>query len=303
MDVLVSGSTGLVGSALVPALEGQGHRVVRLTRSGGGGDGAVKWDPEAGEIESGRLGGIDAVVHLAGESIAGENPLTDRWTPRRKKRIRESRTKGTRLLAETIAGLSPPPRVMVSASAIGYYGDRGDEVLREESASGSNFLAGVCREWEEAADPAREARIRVVHTRFGIVLSTKGGALAQTLPIFKLGGGGRIGSGRQWWSWVALDDVVGAITHALTTDSLEGPANVCSPEPLTNAAYTRVLGHVLGRPTVFPLPAPVARLVLGQVADELLLASARVESAKLQKTGYQFRYPELEGAFRHLLRR
>lgn len=301
--MLVSGSTGLMGSALVSALEGAGHRAVRLTRSGGGGDGVVRWDPEAGEIEAGRLGDIEAVVHLAGESIAGENPVTGRWTPRRKKRIRESRTKGTRLLARTVAALDPPPRVMVSASASGYYGNRGDEVLREESAPGSNFLAGVCREWEAAADPAREAGVRVVHTRFGIVLSPKGGALAQTLPIFKLGVGGRIGSGRQWWSWVALDDAVGAIQHALATDSLEGPANVSSPQPLTNAAYTRVLGRVLSRPTLFPLPAPVARVALGEVADELLLASTRMEPAKLVQTGYEFRYPELDGAFRHLLGR
>ncbi len=204
-------------------------------------------------------------------------------------------------MAETLAGLPAPPRVMVSASASGYYGDRGNELLREESAPGTNFLAGVCQEWEAAADPAREAGVRVVHPRFGIVLSPQGGALGTTLPIFKLGGGGRIGSGNQYWPWVTMDDVVGAVLHCLSTESLQGPVNVGVYDPPTNAQYTRTLGSVLNRPTVFPLPAPVARLMLGQVADELLLASQRVEPAKLRETGYTFRYPELEGALRHLL--
>jgi uncharacterized protein (TIGR01777 family) len=192
---------------------------------------------------------------------------------------------------------------MVSTSATGYYGDRGNELLSEESAPGDNFLAGVGQEWEAAADPAREAGVRVVHPRIGIVLSTEGGALGTTLPIFKLGVGGKIGSGRQYWSWIAIDDVVGAILHVLTEDSLEGPVNVTVPDPPTNAEYTRVLGRVLGRPTVFPLPAPVARIMLGQLADELLLASQRIEPARLKETGYSYRYPELEGALRHLLGR
>jgi uncharacterized protein len=297
MKVLISGATGLIGSALIPELESGGHQITRLTRSPGSG-GDVGWNPDVGEIDASRLEGHDAVVHLAGESI-GEG----RWTPEKKRRIRESRTKGTRLLAETIASLPEPPRVMVSASAVGYYGDRGNELLREDSGPGSDFLAEVCKAWEAAADPAREAGMRVVHLRNGIVLSTEGGALARTLPIFKLGGGGRIGSGRQWWSWVAMDDVVGAIVHALTDDSVEGPVNVGSPNPLTNAEYTRVLGKVLNRPTIFPLPAPAARLMLGEVADALLLASQRMEPAKLEETGYEFRYPELEGALRHLLGR
>jgi uncharacterized protein len=297
MKVLISGATGLIGSALIPELESGGHQITRLTRSPGSG-GDVGWNPDAGEIDASRLEGHDAVVHLAGESI-GEG----RWTPEKKRRIRESRTKGTRLLAETIASLPEPPRVMVSASAVGYYGDRGNELLREDSGPGSDFLAEVCKAWEAAADPAREAGMRVVHLRNGIVLSTEGGALARTLPIFKLGGGGRIGSGRQWWSWVCMDDVVGAIVHALTDDSVEGPVNVGSPNPLTNAEYTRVLGKVLNRPTIFPLPAPAARLMLGEVADALLLASQRMEPAKLEETGYEFRYPELEGALRHLLGR
>jgi uncharacterized protein (TIGR01777 family) len=298
MNVLISGATGLIGSALIPELEGGGHRVIRLSRSRSSAEDTIRWDPTSGALDPSRLGGIDAVVHLAGESIA-----EGRWTPEKKRRIMESRRVGTRLLAETLAGLSGPPEVMVSVSAVGYYGDRGNELLREESEPGSDFLAEVCKAWEAAANPAREAGIRVVHPRMGIVLSTKGGALGRTLPIFKLGGGGRIGSGRQWWSWVALDDVVGIIIHALTERSVEGPVNVGSPNPLTNAEYTKVLGKVLNRPTVFPLPAPAARLVLGELADALLLASQRMEPAKLKETGYEFRHPELEGALRHLLGR
>ena len=269
----------------------------RLTRSGDSSENTVRWDPSAGEIDTERLEGVDAVVHLAGENIVG------RWTGAKKARIRESRVLGTRLLAETLAGLPTPPGVMVSASASGYYGDRGNELLTEESAPGGNFLADVCQEWEAAADPAKQAGGRVVHPRFGIVLSTEGGALATTLPIFKLGAGGKIGSGRQYWSCVAIDDVVGAVLHALSKDSLEGPVNVTVPDPLTNAEYTRTLGHVLGRPTIFPLPAPAARVMLGQVADELLLASQRMEPARLTETDYSYRYPRLEGALWHLLDR
>src|ERR671917_2492262 len=296
MNVLISGATGMIGSALTRELKDGGHSITRLTRSPEGA-GDVRWDPDAGTID-GSLEGHDAVVHLAGESIA-----EGRWTPEKKRRIMESRNKGTRLLTESLAKLATPPGVMVSASAVGYYGDRGNEVLREDSSPGSDFLAEVCQAWEAAADPAREAGIRVVHPRNGVVLSTEGGALARILPVFKLGGGGRIGRGRQWWSWVAIDDVVGAIVHALTDDSVEGPVNVGSPNPLTNAEYTRVLGKVLNRPTIFPLPAPAARLMLGEVADALLLASQRMEPAKLEETGYEFRYPELEGALRHLLGR
>ena len=296
MDVLVSGAKGLIGSALTPELEAEGHRVRRLARTPRS-EGDVGWDPEAGTID-GDLAGTEAVVHLAGESIA-----EGRWTQEKKRRILESRQKGTRLLAEKVAGLPEPPSVMVSASAIGYYGDRGNELLTEESGPGGLFLSRVCREWEAAAEPAREVGVRVVHPRFGIVLSTEGGALGTTLPIFKLGGGGKIGSGRQYWSWVSLDDVVGAIVHAIENDALSGPVNVVGPDPPTNAEYTRVLGRVLGRPTFFAVPAPAARVALGGMADELLLASARVEPAKLEETGYEYRYPELEGALRHLLRR
>ncbi|CAA9401762.1 Cell division inhibitor [uncultured Rubrobacteraceae bacterium] len=294
MDVLVSGATGLIGSALTPELEARGHRVKRLTRTPRSGE-DISWDPDAGAID-GDLAGTDAVVHLAGESIA-----EGRWTQEKKRRILESRQRGTRVLAEKVAGLPEPPSVMVSASAIGYYGDRGNELLTEESEPGGLFLSRVCREWEAAAEPAREAGVRVVHPRFGIVLSTEGGALGSTLPIFKLGGGGKIGSGRQYWSWVSLDDVVGAIVHAIDTDALNGPVNVVAPTPPTNAEYTKVLGSVLGRPTFFAVPAPAARVALGGMADELLLASARVEPVRLQETGYTFRHPDLEGALRHLV--
>jgi len=294
MNVLISGATGLIGSSLAKELKSGGHRIITLTRSPKG-ENDLSWDPDAGTV-NGSLEGMDAVVHLAGESIA-----EGRWTASKKRRIMDSRKKGTRLVAETIAGLTMPPRVMISASAVGYYGDRGDEVLWEDSRPGSDFLAEVCRAWEAAADPAREAGIRVVHTRFGIVLSPEGGALGTTLPIFKLGGGGRIGSGRQWWSWVALDDVVGTIHHALENESVEGPVNVGSPNPMTNAEYTRVLGKALNRPTVLPVPATAIRLALGGIADALLLASQRMEPAKLKETGYHFRHPELEGALRHLL--
>jgi uncharacterized protein len=269
LDVLVSGATGLIGSALVPALRDGGHQVRRLTRSVGSSEDAVAWDPSVGTIDTAGLQGVDAVVHLAGESVMG------RWTSAKKTRIRNSRVQGTRLLAETIADLPTPPEVMVCASATGYYGDRGNELLTEESDPGNNFLAGVCREWEVAADPARAAGVRVVHPRFGIVLSPEGGALGTTLPIFKLGGGGRLGSGRQYWPWIAIGDVVGAIIHVLDTGSLSGAVNVTVPDPPTNEEYTKTLGHVLGRPTIFPLPAPAARLALGQIADELPRARGR----------------------------
>jgi uncharacterized protein (TIGR01777 family) len=296
MDVLISGATGLIGSDLIPALEAKGHTVRRLTRHPRQ-EGDIRWDLDAGTID-GDLSGTDAVVHLAGESIA-----EGRWTEEKKRRILESRQKGTRLLAKKVAELSEPPSVMVSVSATGYYGNRGNELLTEESEPGDLFLSKVCREWEAAAEPAREAGVRVVHPRFGIVLTTEGGALGTTLPIFKLGGGGKIGSGRQYWSWVSLDDVIGAIVHALETDDLSGPVNVVTPDPPTNAEYTRVLGKVLNRPTFFTVPAPAARVMLGEIADELLLASARVEPVRLQEAGYSFRHPELEGALRLLLGR
>ncbi len=295
MKVLVSGSSGLVGSALVPFLTTGGHEVVRLVRSDPG-EAEVRWDPEAGSVDTAGLEGLDAVVHLAGENIAA-----GRWTEEKKQRIRDSRVEGTRLLCETLAGLEQPPRALVCASAMGYYGDRGDEVLTEESDPGSGFLPEVCREWEAAAGPAAEAGIRVVNLRFGIILSPEGGALAKMLFPFRMGAGGRLGSGDQYMSWISLDDAVGAIHHALATETLEGPVNGVGPQPVTNAEYTKTLGRVLVRPTIFPMPAFAARLAFGEMADALLLSSARLEPARLQATGYAFQHPELEGALKHLL--
>lgn len=296
MKVVVSGSSGLIGSALLPFLTASGHAVTRLARlKADTGAAAVHWDPAAGTIDAGGLEAHDAVVHLAGENIA------ERWTPAKKARIKESRSKGTRLLVESLARLTQPPRVLVSASAVGYYGDRGDAVLREDSNAGSGFLAEVAREWEAATGPAAQKGIRVVNLRTGMVLSSKGGALGKMLLPFKLGLGGKVGTGKQYWSWIAIDDLLGIIHFALTTDSLKGPVNAVSPKPVTNLEFTRTLGRVLGRPTIFPMPAFAARLAFGEMAEELLLGSTRVEPAKLAAAGYQFRYPELEGALRHLL--
>jgi len=297
MKVLLSGSSGLVGSALIPVLTGGGHQAVRLVRSQPSDEvSEVRWDPEAGDIDAAGLKGVEAAVHLAGESIAA-----GRWTAAKKARILESRVKGTRLLAEALAGLKQPPKVLVSASAVGYYGNRGEETLREESASGSAFLSEVCRQWEAATEPAAAAGIRVVNLRFGVMLSATEGALPRLLTPFRLGVGGRLGSGKQFMSWITIDDVVGAILHAMGTETLRGPVNAVAPQPVTNREFTKILGRVLGRPTVFTMPAFAARLAFGQMADELLLCSQRVEPAKLLASGYQFRFPELEAALRHLL--
>ncbi|HEV2175715.1 MAG TPA: TIGR01777 family oxidoreductase [Terriglobia bacterium] len=297
MKILVSGSSGLIGSALVPFLTTGGHAVVRLVRAGRSAAAeGIPWDPSTGAIDAAKLEGFDAVVHLAGESIAAA-----RWTPEQKVRIHESRVKGTRLLAETLARLARPPRALVCASAVGYYGNRGGELLNEASAPGSDFLAQVCRDWEAAAEPATRRGIRVVNLRFGMVLSSAGGGLAKMLTPFRLGVGGIIGSGRQYVSWIALDDVVGAIHHALSTDALRGPVNAVGPTPVTNREFTKALGRVLSRPTIFPVPAFAARATFGEMADALLLASQRVEPARLLAGGYQFQFPELEGALRHAL--
>lgn len=297
MRVLVTGSTGLVGSALVPFLTTGGHRVTRLVRSTPRpGSAEIQWQPAAGRLPTAALDGMDAVVHLAGENIA-----TGRWSAEKKARIRDSRVQGTRVLCEALAQLPNPPRVLVSASAIGYYGDRGTELLQEASSPGHDFLAEVCRAWEAATEPAGQRGIRVVQLRLGMVLSPAGGALATMLLPFKLGAGGVIGTGQQYMSWIALDDVLGAIYHALMTESLHGPVNAVAPHPVTNSAFTTILGQVLGRPTLLPLPAFAARFAFGEMADALLLASTRVEPARLLETGYMFRYPHLQDALRHLL--
>ena len=294
--VLVSGSSGLVGSALIPALTANGYPVTRLVRSGPPSEDRLVWD-SATSLAPEAVSGYGAVVHLAGEPIVG------RWTEDKKRRIVESRVLPTKHLAEALAKTSQPPRVLICASAIGYYGDRGDEVLREDSAPGKPFSSQLCLQWETAVQPAAAAGIRTVSLRFGIVLSAAGGALKKMLPPFRLGIGGNVGNGRQWMSWIDLQDVVGAILHILKTDSLHGPVNMASPNPATNAEFTRTLASVLSRPAIFPMPAFAARLVFGQMADELLLASQRVEPAKLRASGYVFQRPDLRGSLEAILRK
>jgi uncharacterized protein (TIGR01777 family) len=295
MHIAVTGSNGLIGGSLVSSLEAAEHRVTPLVR-GTAAEGQVVWDPGAESFDASELEDVDGVVHLAGENLAAA-----RWTKAFKERIRTSRARGTRVLCEGIAKLSSPPKVLVSASAIGFYGDRGDEILTEDSPAGDGFLADVARQWEAATEPASAAGIRVVLLRLGVVLSPKGGALAKMLLPFKMGTGGVVGSGRQYVSWIALDDAVGAITHALTTGSLQGPVNAVTPQPVTNAEFTMALGRVLSRPTIVPMPAFAARLALGEMADELLLASTRVEPVRLTQSGYEFQYPSIEEALRYLL--
>lgn len=297
MKIAVTGASGLVGRVVVSLLQQQGHEVCPATRKSPTGS-AVQWDPERGLVEPSRWEGLDGVVHLAGENIAA-----GRWTAAQKEKIRRSRVDGTRNLATGLASLARPPRVCVLASATGYYGSRGSELLTEGSASGTGFLAEVCRQWEAAAQPLLAAQIRVVQARFGIILASGGGALQKMLLPFQLGVGGRVGSGSQYWSWVSIDDVAAAIVFALQNESVRGPINVVAPESLTNADFTRVLGRVLRRPTIFPMPAFAARLALGEMADELLLASTRVAPDALQRAGFQFRHPQLEVALRAVLKR
>jgi uncharacterized protein (TIGR01777 family) len=289
MKIAVTGSTGLVGSALVPLLTSSGDSVVPISRPS-------RWDPEKGTIDEASLAGSEAVVHLAGENIAAR-----RWTAQQKARIRNSRIKGTKLIAETLARMQKPPRVMVSASAIGYYGDRGSEILREDSGPGTGFLSDVCRQWEAATDPATRKGIRVVHLRIGIVLSRNGGALPKMLFPFKLGIGGKIGSGQQYWSWISIDDLCSSILHCIQATGLHGAVNAVSPDPVTNLEFTKALGRVLHRPAIFPLPAFAARVVLGEMADGLLLASARVEPAKLLGSRFVFQHKDLEATLANLL--
>lgn len=297
MKILITGSHGLVGSALLPVLANAGYTVIRMIRSPmKPREKEVLWNPQTGHIEKDKLEGLDAVVHLAGENIS-----TGRWTVEKKARIRDSRVKGTRLLAEALAGLKRKPKILASASAIGFYGSRGTEVMNEKSSHGSGFLAGVCVEWEAAAEPARKAGINVVHLRFGVILSPKGGALARMLLPFKLGVGGKIGSGRQYMSWVSINDTVNAIHYVLNNKNLSGPLNIVSQQPVTNLEFTKALGKVLSRPTVFSLPAFAARFALGEMADELLLSSTCVIPSSLVRSGFTFKDNNLEEALRSML--
>lgn len=299
MRVALTGGSGLIGRAVTAALEAEGHEVLQLVRPPRlAGAGQVAWDPAAGTIDAGGLEDLDAVVHLAGE------PTTAwRWTAAKKRRIYASRVEGTRLLAETLAVLRSPPSVLVAYSAVGYYGDRGDEVLREDSPPGTGFLARVATDWEAAAHPAAGREIRVVHLRGAPVVAGRSAFLTRQTPAFRLGLGGPLGSGRQWWPWVALEDVVGVVRHVLTRDDLRGAVNVVAPELCTNLEFARTLGRVLGRPAVFPAPSSILRAAMGEIADEMLLASQRVEPAALIASGYHFHYPMLEPALRHALGR
>jgi uncharacterized protein (TIGR01777 family) len=297
MFVAVTGSTGLIGSAVVDALRRDAHEVVPVVRgSGGGSTPTVRWDPKAGTIDAAGLAGVDGVVHLAGAGIADH-----RWTDEYKRELVDSRVLGTGLIARTVAALDPRPRVLVSASGVDWYGDRGDEVLDETSAPGTGFLADLCHQWEAAADPARQAGIRVAHTRSGVVLSGTGGALKKQLPLFRLGLGGRFGDGRQWMSWISLDDEVAAILHLLATD-VAGPFNLTSPEPVTNGDYTKTLGAAVHRPTLLPTPSFGPKLLLGpELTDVLLYESKRAVPRALLASGFTFRYPALADALRAVL--
>ncbi len=295
--ILVTGSTGLICSQLVVALEKSGHRVLRaVRREVRDPETELFWNPAQGEIDRDRLVGVDGVIHLAGANIAGR-----RWSTAYKKELIDSRVNGTKLLAEAIANLEKKPRVFACASAIGFYGDRDDAELDETATSGDGFLPELCMQWERACQPVRDAGIRVVNMRTGVVLSPDGGALAKMLTPFKLGVGGIIGSGRQYFSWIAIDDMVRAIQFVAETDSLSGPVNLVAPRAVTNREFTKTLGRVLSRPTVLPMPAMAARLAFGEMADALLLASARVVPTKLSKSDFQFCYPTLEPALEHLL--
>ncbi len=299
LTVAVSGAGGLVGSALGAFLSAGGNRVVPMVRQEPARKGEeIFWDPAVGRIDAQGLEGGDAVVHLAGENIAA-----GRWTEARKKSIVESRVAGTRLIAETLAGLSRPPEVLVAASAIGFYGNRGDEELDEGSSAGQGFLPETCKRWEAALEPAERAGIRVVRLRIGMVLCARGGALAKMVTPFRLCLGGRIGSGRQFMSWISIDDLIGVIHRAVLDDTISGVVNAVAPAPVRNSEFTRVLGRVLGRPTPFPVPATAIRLLLGELGQALLLDGARVSPARLQGTDFRFRHPNLEGALRFELGR
>lgn len=299
MEIAVTGASGLIGSALIDALEAEGHRVRRFVRGGGAISGNIAWDPIAGTIESGGLDGVEAVVHLAGEGI-GEK----RWNAEQKERIRSSRTLGTALIARSVGAMTKPPRVLLSASAIGWYGNRGDEALTESSSAPEpeDFLSSVCVDWEAAAAPAVDAGIRTVLLRTGIVLTPKGGALGRMITPFRLGLGGKIASGKQWMSWISLEDEIQAILHVLRDDSVSGPVNLTAPAPVTNLEFTKALGKAVHRPTILPTPLAPLKLALGaELITALLVNGQRVLPSALEASGYRFRQPDIASAFASIL--
>lgn len=298
MRFLITGSSGFIGSALVETLRSQGEEVVRLLRTQDNlPDDAIGWDPEREKYNLKDFEHFDAVINLAGENIA-----SGRWTEEKKRKIHDSRVNGTKALCRCLAKLQDPPKVLVSASASGYYGNKGDEVLAEGNQNGAGFLAAVCRDWEAATEPAKKKGIRVVHPRIGMVLAANGGALAKLVTPFKMGLGGVLGSGKQYISWITLDDLLNAILFAIKTESLEGPINVGTPHPVTNEQFTKTLGEVLNRPTVMSVPDFAAKLAFGEMADEVLLSSVRMLPVRLREAGFTFKHPEIKEALREVLK-
>jgi uncharacterized protein len=295
MKIAVTGASGLVGSGLVKLLQIEGHEVFAMVRRPAQSPNELSWDPATGGVDTGRLSKMDAVIHLAGEGIADK-----RWTPEQKRKIRESRVDATYKLATAIAACSPRPSVFITASAVGFYGNRGEEILTEEDPIGTGFLAELCHDWENATLPAAASEVRVAHARIGMVLSTRGGALAKLLPIFKLGAGGPLGNGQQYMSWIDELDLTRAISFLLKND-VKGPVNMTSPNPVTNKEFTRVLGKVLRRPAFLPVPPFALQAAMGEVANELLFSSQKVMPAVLQKAGFEFKYPDLEQSLRHVV--
>ncbi|MEM8946774.1 MAG: TIGR01777 family oxidoreductase [Planctomycetota bacterium] len=296
--IVITGASGLIGTKLTKAFEADGKRVLRAVRREAKNDQELSWNPTTGDIDRDKLEGVDAVVHLAGAGIADR-----RWSESYKQLILDSRVDGTTLIAETIAGLDRKPRIFACASAIGYYGDRGNAELEESAACGDGYLPEVCMQWERACEKATDAGIRTINMRIGVVLSTEGGALKEMLTPFKLGGGGILGSGKQYFSWIELSDIVRAMQFIVDSDSLSGPVNLVSPNPVTNREFTKTLGRVLSRPTILPMPAFAARLLFGEMADALLLASTRVVPSALTAAGFSYQFGDLEPALRHILSR
>lgn len=298
MKILISGGTGLIGREVTKQLKNEGHEVTLLSRKAG--TGKIEWNPEENKFDPKIVDGFDAVINLAGESIAGDNPIQGRWTSSRKEKILNSRIKATKLLSEAIAKSENPPKVFVSGSAIGFYGDRGDEKLTEESSKGKGFLSDVCEAWEKETNIVN-VKTRVIHARIGVVLSKDGGALATMLLPFKMGVGGILGNGKQYMSWISIEDVAGAIIYALKNESVTGVINLVSPNPVTNFDYTKILGNIIKRPTIFPIPEIGVKILFGEMGQELLLSSGRVIPQKLIEKGFKFKYEHLANALKIIL--